>query len=488
MKTIYIDCSYLADHTELNTGIQRVVRRVVENFRELAQGEELRVQPVRIGDGRFESLGIAQLYPAPIAPGGAAAPRHARYLRLAHYGKRVYLTGRDFLSALCADHPAVRRFLYASRQHFGLSYLIDRLALRPLRRLLGYRSAAVGRETSLLDEVGRDDILLLLDSTWYYNIWPSVGAFRQRGGRVVAVIYDLIPITHAQFCDDGLVAHFKKWFFDSLEFIDGYIGISHTVEKDLYAFMREAFGERVESKAFDHFLLGADFKYQQLQDSAVRKDVIDMLGERPAYLIVSTVEPRKNHRYLLDAFDLLWSQGLEVSLVIVGRTGWKVEALMRRILDHPEYGRRLRYCHDLNDQELTYCYRHSRMLVFPSIVEGFGLPIVESLANGLPVLVSDTPIHREIGAERIGYFDLARPQDLAEQVAAIETQGMPESLMVPEGYRWLSWRESSQTLLERVLCMADDDNPHPSRGSLPELKMHCDSMRAFAATERNTNP
>lgn len=454
MRTIYIDCSYLADHTELNTGIQRVVRRVVENFADLADSEALRIQPVRIGDGRFEPLGEAQLYPARSAGTEGGSGGHARYLRMASYARRVYLTGRDFVSAVFADHQAVRKFLYASRQSFGLSYLVGRIFLRPVKFALGYRSPSAQNPAALMGEVQSGDILLLLDSTWYYSIWPSVAAFRKCGGNVVAVIYDLIPITHSQFCDDGLVAHFKKWFFESLDHIDGYIGISHTVQKDLHAFMSESFGERVKTKAFDHFLLGADFHYRQPQDSAVRAEVMHALAERPAYLIVSTVEPRKNHRYLLDAFDLLWAQGQDVSLVIVGRTGWKVEDLMRRILDHPEYGKRLRYWHDLNDQELTYCYRHSRMLVFPSIIEGFGLPIVESLANGLPVLASDTPIHREIGGERIGYFDLDDPQHLAAQIAAVEAHGVPEALRVPEGYRWLTWRESSQVLLERVLSVA----------------------------------
>ncbi|WP_417539522.1 glycosyltransferase family 4 protein [Marinobacter sp.] len=451
MRTIFIDCSYLADHAELNTGIQRVVRQVVENFSALAERESLRIQPVRIGDGRFETVGIEQLYPAKPAEPVPHNRSHARFIRMAHYSKRVYVTGREFISAVSADNRHVRNFLYASRERFGLSYLIDKGVVQPVKRLMGYRAP---RTPDIQDQIQPGDILLLLDSTWYYNVWPTVAAFRQRQGQVVAVIYDLIPITHSHFCDDGLVANFRKWFFDSLEHVDGYIGISKTVQGDLQTFMSAEFGQAIGEKQFSHFLLGADFKYRQVTENDVRPELSKALGERPAYLIVSTVEPRKNHNYLLDAFDKLWADGVDVSLVIVGRTGWKVEGLMQRILNHAQYGTRLRYWHDLNDQELNYCYQHSRMLVFPSIVEGFGLPIVESLANKLPVLASDTPIHREIGGDRVGYFDINRPDDLAKQIANVEAQGMPSVLQVPEDYRWLTWAESSEYLLGQVRTMA----------------------------------
>lgn len=452
MKNLYIDCSYLADHVQLNTGIQRVVRRVVENFTEMAGGVPEHVIPVRIGDRRFDRIELSELYPVAVPDTNAVPSRPGIFLRAAHYFKRLYVTGREFFSALCADHAQVRRFLYAPRDRVGLNFLIDRTIVRPVKWLLG-RSVPPGR--SVLDQVGPDDVLLLLDSTWYYNTWPSVSAFRQRGGCVIAVIYDLIPITHSRFCDDGLVTAFKGWFYESLQHVDGYIGISHTVQLDLQAFMADAFGDRAANKYYDHFLLGADFGYREARDEGVRSGLVDRMTERPTYLIVSTVEPRKNHAYLLDAFELLWREGFDVGLAIVGRVGWKVESLIQRIQESPEFGKRLHLWNDLNDQELRVCYQRARMLVFPSIVEGFGLPIVESLANKLPVLASDTPIHREVGGDRIGYFSLSSPADLAARIRQIERNGTPAELGVPDDYRWLDWGESSRMLLERVGAMAD---------------------------------
>jgi len=144
-------------------------------------------------------------------------------------------------------------------------------------------------------------------------------------------------------------------------------------------------------------------------------------------------------------------------LCIVGRMGWKVEALLRRIEQHPEKNVRLFWWSDLSDDELLYCYGNAKMLLFPSFIEGFGLPLVESLSNGLPVLASDTPIHREIGGEQIGYFDLADPHSLKEKLLAIEASGIPDSLQVSPGYQWLSWLESSRMLLNKMNGIASLD-------------------------------
>ncbi|MEQ1890587.1 MAG: glycosyltransferase [Alphaproteobacteria bacterium] len=188
-----------------------------------------------------------------------------------------------------------------------------------------------------------------------------------------------------------------------------------------------------------------------VHEKQIRQTITDAFASRPAYLIVSTVEPRKNHAYLLDAFDLLWDQGYDISLIIAGRIGWKVKDLVARIMTHSQYGKRLFLLSDLTDQEVVYCYRHAKMLVFPSIVEGFGLPIVESLSNRLPVLASDTPVHREVGKNQIGYFDLSNPRHLSDTIKNIEANGIPAGLQVPDDYKWTSWRESTRQLLIKVM-------------------------------------
>src|SRR5262249_18191737 len=104
-------------------------------------------------------------------------------------------------------------------------------------------------------------------------------------------------------------------------------------------------------------------------------------------LCVSTLEQRKNHLTLLAAAELLWSAGVEFSLELIGRTtrdwGSHVIAEIERLLSR---GRAVRWHKHVGEAELANAYAGCRFTVFPSIVEGFGLPIMESLWHGKPCI------------------------------------------------------------------------------------------------------
>ncbi|MBV0932306.1 glycosyltransferase family 4 protein [Marinobacterium weihaiense] len=454
MKTIFIDCSYLADHPELNTGIQRVVRKTVANFKTLAPGE-WDIQLVKISNGQFSLLQESDLYPKAELPAAQAGQSLPFKVRLSNYLRGVYQAGREFVSAVCGHHKGVRHFLYAPKNQLGLGMFVHWLLLKPARAAVRLvRRPAAQPSSSDIDRVQRGDVLLLLDSTWYSNIWPSVEAAKAQGASVTAVIYDLIPITHSQFCDDFLAKVFKGWFHDSVAYVDRYIGISQTVQRDLESFMNRELGtQALRDKQFDYFLLGGDIAERTVTATVdMRPELQRAFDGGSCYLIVSTVEPRKNHVFLLDTFENLWRDSAQdVRLIIVGRPGWKVDALLERIRCHPELGRRLYYFSDLDDREVGYSYDNAKALVFPSIVEGFGLPILESLNRGLPVLASDTPVHREVGGEQVGYFSLDDHKSLLRWIETFEAEGIPEALQVEPGFYGMTWLQSSQMLFDKVV-------------------------------------
>ena len=300
------------------------------------------------------------------------------------------------------------------------------------------------------------DLLLMLDSTWHLNIWKNFNKLHP-STKKIAVIYDLIPIYFPQFCDDNLVKIFKRWFFDAVKQIDGFIGISNSVIENVKEYLNKNFSDdNFSQKSFDYFWLGGDFSYDKIkvfEKSEIRKELVELYNNKQnIYLTVSTIEPRKNHKYLLDAFEKLWQQNVNVTLNIVGKIGWKVDDLIKRITTHPQYNKKLFMWNDLTDKELEYCYQNSKMLLFASFVEGFGLPIVESLSKGLPVMASDTPIHNEIGQDKIGYFNIDDINDLVAKIKEIEKDGTPKKLF-PKDYRWLSWRESTEMLFEKIIKM-----------------------------------
>ena len=448
--TLFVDCSYLCEHVYLNTGIQRVVRCFMEQAGTLERKYGIKVIPVSISHGAFDLLNINDLYEKGHQDLPLASKLNKKQL-IYNYCQNVYHTGRLFLDALCGNNKRISKFIFAPRTAFGLGLLIDKTILNPIRFIIRRKSNnALSEKNDPFAVICKNDILLLLDSTWYSDIWPSVVKFREHGKKIVTVIYDLIPITHSQFCDDYLATVFKKWFMDSLDYIDGYIAISKTIRDDLKDFMKNSLECQIDDNKFDYFYLGGDFKHTNNKGQNIRDELKNEFSKRPTYIIVSTVEPRKNHKYLLNTFDKLWKKGVDINLFLIGRIGWKVDSLIARIQKHKEFKNRLFHWEDINDKELEYCYSRARTLLFPSFVEGFGLPIIESLENNLPVIASDIPIHKEIGGNNIGYCDISNPEDLMNIIKDIEKNGFGRVPIVKKEYRWLSWLESAEMLYEKI--------------------------------------
>jgi glycosyltransferase involved in cell wall biosynthesis len=131
------------------------------------------------------------------------------------------------------------------------------------------------------------------------------------------------------------------------------------------------------------------------------------------FTVVGTVEPRKNHRAVLDAFDQLWSQGVYVELTFAGKLGWAREDDRQRILRLKDSEPRFHFLESLGDAQLVETIRGSRATIYPAFHEGYGLPPVESLALGVPVIVTESlPSVSMLGSE--GQVRLASPT--AEQI------------------------------------------------------------------------
>jgi len=140
----------------------------------------------------------------------------------------------------------------------------------------------------------------------------------------------------------------------------------------------------------------------------------------------------------------------DLLLCIAGAPGWQVDALLERLQHHPERGHRLFVFHDLSDAELDWCYTHASCLVYPSLAEGYGLPIAEAGWRSLPVLLSDTEIHREVAGPKARYF--APGDAIALEQALRQCQSSPNFFDPgwPEPGRFRSWRDMTATLMHNL--------------------------------------
>jgi len=124
-----------------------------------------------------------------------------------------------------------------------------------------------------------------------------------------------------------------------------------------------------------------------------------LVGRLPLVLVVGSHEPRKNHLAVLHAAELLWREGIEFSLSFVGGNSWGSDSFSRRLADLQRAGRLVDSESRLSDGRLWSVYRLARFTVFPSLNEGFGLPVAESLAAGTPAITSNFGSMLEIAAD-----------------------------------------------------------------------------------------
>jgi glycosyltransferase involved in cell wall biosynthesis len=185
-----------------------------------------------------------------------------------------------------------------------------------------------------------------------------------------------------------------------------------------------------------------------------------MFAARPSFLVVGTIEPRKGHLDVLDAFEQLWSQGLDINLVIVGAEGWRdvPEALRRtipqiiaRLQSHPERGRRLFWVKSPSDEYLEKIYAACACLIAASEGEGFGLPIVEAARHGLPIMARDIAVFREVAGEHAFYFSGKSPDVLASAIGGWlmlhQKNAHPKSGAMP----WMTWTQTAERVTNVLL-------------------------------------
>lgn len=275
---------------------------------------------------------------------------------------------------------------------------------------------------------------------------------RDRGVQQYYVLYDLLPILRPDCFEPHLLPLFRGWYEAVAEVADGVACISRAVADEFESWLHQSRPLRHRSLNVGWFHLGAD-----LAPAAERNAELDggcavlaELGDRPTFLMVGTIEPRKGHAQVLDGFEQLWQEGVEVNLLVVGKAGWLVDALLERLADHPMRGRYLFWFEQAGDDLLLAAYRRASALIMASEGEGFGLPLIEAAHHGVPLIARDLPVFREISAEHAHYFSGYEGADLAcalRKWFALQERGVAPQ---PHGMHWRTWKESTGQLVDVI--------------------------------------
>ncbi len=300
------------------------------------------------------------------------------------------------------------------------------------------------------------DILLFLDMHMNNVISKKteISKLRNRGVSVYSVVYDLLPISNPNYFNDELRGEFTEWL-NAVTAMDGVICISKDVSDRFRSWININLVTVSKTFSIKYFHLGADIKNsvpsKGLPDSS--SDLLHLFDNNKTFLMVGTVEPRKGHSFVLDAFDLLWKDGVDVILVIVGHYGWwwRDTTTATRVKKHKQFGKRLFWLEDASDEYLEAVYNVSTCLIAASEGEGFGLPLIEAAQHKLPIIARDIPIFHEVGGDFVSYFNGEKPLNLYITIKNWLDQETKGAIVESKDMPWLSWSESAQQLLENLL-------------------------------------
>lgn len=279
---------------------------------------------------------------------------------------------------------------------------------------------------------------------------------RNHGVQVQFVVYDLLPILLPTAFPAGAKESHLAWLRVVAE-NDGAICISQAVADELKEWLGKNGLTRQRKFSISWFHLGADMDQSKptkgiLEEAHV---CLTQLADRPSFLMVGTIEPRKKHAQALAAFEELWAQGQDVNLVIVGKQGWMVEALIKQLKTHVELHKRLFWLEGISDECLEKVYAASTCLIAASEGEGYGLPLIEAAQYKLPIIARDIPVFREVAGNYAFYFTGLTPEDLAKAVRDWLTRHAQDKAPSSENMPLLTWRQSTQKLLTVILPEAD---------------------------------
>lgn len=234
---------------------------------------------------------------------------------------------------------------------------------------------------------------------------------RLRGIPVVATVMDDIALAHPEWAWLRF-GRTKRWLFrESLQWADQIVTIS------AYSRARIAARLGMSPQRIEVVPLGVDRAFFSPVEEPLRRSALASMGiRRRFFLFVGTLQPRKNIERLLAAHVALPAAIRSThSLVIAGRAGWGVEALIPRI-DALERDGEVLWLRTVSDDDLRCLMQSACALVFPSLAEGFGLPVLEAFASGLPVVTSNVTALPEVAG---GAAVLVDPLDVAAISAAM---------------------------------------------------------------------
>lgn len=313
--------------------------------------------------------------------------------------------------------------------------------------------ALAGVKPLVLDEQdAANAVILMLGAAWVFpSYFQALRQLKRRGVKFVPLLHDLIPVVMPTMCDKGTAEVFKIFLRRTIRNADFIVTVSEHTRRDLISYC--------ESNGLTCPPTAVTKNGQSLGTLSVKREPPPVQGDY--VLFVSTIEGRKNHRFALRIWERLKAEHGDATptLVFVGRLGWRVEGLVEELHEKNFLDQKIVILSEVSDGTLASLYEHCLFTIYPSLYEGWGLPVGESLAFGKPCLASRASSLPEAGGELAIYFDPASLDDAVSKASRlIFDVGWRQELeaKIATGFKPITWSEVASNIVAGITECAKD--------------------------------
>jgi len=274
--------------------------------------------------------------------------------------------------------------------------------------------------------------------------------FRRRNLRTVVTIHDLAFKIFPE--------HFPKKDLRKLNFLTDYavknsdriIAVSESTKRDILKFYPRIKEEKI--KVVYHGFDSEIFQKEISSDESVQTLSKFKIQNSKFILYVGAIQPRKNLPVLIEAFEKIKKEKPDLKLVLAGDKAWMWEETMEKIEKSP-CKKDIIITGYVSFGDLAILYRNAEIFVFPSLYEGFGIPLLEAFASGTPVVSANNSSLSEIGGDGALYFDAENPEQLRKKIIQIMDDGKLRNLMIEKGKeraKYFSWEKCAGETMEFI--------------------------------------
>ncbi len=338
--------------------------------------------------------------------------------------------------------------------------------------------------TGILDD-GSASVVCLLGAAWVHQdyLHRVLSLKRRFGTRFVMTVHDLIPIYLRETCDQDTVRLFSEFMRRALPHADHILSVSENTAKDIRRYVKTL---AVAEPPITVTKNGSSFAEFLPQPASLGDLRASDLPER-FVLFVATIEGRKNHQLMLDIWQRMIADGDDPPhLICVGRLGWKSGSFVSTLVETNYLGGRVMLLRDISDADLRLLYDCCLFTVYPTLYEGWGLPVGKSLALGRICVSSDRASLPEVAGEFGVYIDIADSEQshavIRDLISDAAARGKLEA-KIRRGYKPVTWHSVAETVVATCLAAPGVAWQEP----YPYTAIPYSSEISFARLDRNTD-